>query len=227
MASAASGRDYAGPDRETYEACGLVHAQFFEYVCAVGIGGLVADSQPVGDFLRREAQGDQFHHLALPRRESRQLLACLESIIACRADHGNTPQVTPRVPVRASPGRTEAFNFVENPAPAADPVLDPEWTVRLQGYPIHPHRPVEILSVNALGPAGADLLIERSSPKIQPALVRECAESFVVRHPDHGRRGFRQLDEIFVDRFGGRRGSGAERRGRHKWFIDSQHHTHW
>src|SRR5438445_9753870 len=64
-----SGLDQATADGVADEPGGLVDAGLFHDPCPVGLRGLDADPQELGDLLRRLALGDELQHLALAGRQ--------------------------------------------------------------------------------------------------------------------------------------------------------------
>src|SRR4030095_3498007 len=70
---------------------------------------------------------------------------------------------------------------------------------RIKGLMVDLNTPVQILRVNSLCPAGAELLLQRPSCKIEPAFVEKRTELVGARHPDHhGRRISHGTEAIFA-----------------------------
>src|SRR5262249_43390978 len=79
------------------------------------------------------------------------------------------------------------------------PVLHLELDPGLERISVDTETGLEIVRVDALGPAVAQLLRQASSGEVEPALVEEGAASVDAGHPDENGRTVRQGSEVIVD----------------------------
>ena len=78
---------------------------------------------------------------------------------------------------------------------ASQPVLHRERLAGVEGAGVGREAAVEIVAVHVLGPAVAELLLQRATHEIQPRLVEPGAELVGAADPDHDRSGVRHVPE--------------------------------